>query len=294
MRRLVGSGDHVLAVVRESSDLWRLNDVRQKFRLIYGDLQNARTLENQIRDFQPDTMFHLAWKGGNSRKFLDDDSQILENIPGSLELVHMAKSAGCQVYVFLGSSLEYGRYNIPVRETDPLTPTNLYGLSKSSTLQLSAALCANYGIRFIGARLFWAYGPMDDELRMVPSVITRLIAGDRPSLTPGEQIWDFLYIDDVVSALVSLASTEEALGIFNIGSGVPVSVKEMVLTIRDHIGSGLEIGFGELPYAPNQVMHLQADVERLKSVTGWHPQVSLPEGIRRCVEWYRSREESNV
>lgn len=290
---LVNSGMGVLAVVRESSDLWRLRAVEQKIEIAYSDIQNISSIERQIQAFRPDAVFHLAWTGGNSRAFLNDESQIFMNLPGSLELVRIAQTAGCKTYVFVGSCLEYGRYSIPVRETDPVAPTSLYGLSKSSTLHLSAGLCSKYAMRFVGARLFWAYGPMDDELRMIPSVIRNLLEGRRPALTPGEQIWDFLYISDVVSALTALACSESAEGVFNIGSGIPVSVKEVVMKIRDQVNPSLELGFGDVPYAPGQVMHLQADVGRLSSATGWKSQVSLEEGIRRTIDWYGNRKDAH-
>ena len=292
-RKLVSSGNDVLAVVRASSNLWRIEDVKHRIALEYADLSQVRDIREKICSFQPSVVFHLAWKGGNSRKFLNDEAQALDNIPGSLELVQIAHQAGCRGFIFLGSSVEYGHYRQPVRETDPVEPTNLYGLSKYTTLQLSRALCAQYGMRFIGVRLFWAYGPMDDPQRMVPSVVEKLARRERPSLTPGEQMWDFLYIDDVVAALIALATTDTAEGIFNVGSGSPVSIREMVSCIRDEIDPSLELGFGEVPYAPDQVMHLEADVRRLQAATGWKPQVSLADGIRRTVQWYARGEAPN-
>ena len=101
------------------------------------------------------------------------------------------------------------------------------------------------------------------------------------------------YIDDVVAALIALATTDTAEGIFNVGSGSPVSIREMVSCIRDEIDPSLELGFGEVPYAPDQVMHLEADVRRLQAATGWKPQVSLADGIRRTVQWYARGEAPN-
>jgi nucleoside-diphosphate-sugar epimerase len=132
---------------------------------------------------------------------------------------------------------------------------------------------------------------MDDKLRMIPSVITKLLNRERPSLTAGTQIWDFLYVEDAVRALLALASCQYDSSIFNLGSGVPVSIRDVVLQIRKQIDPSLEIGFGEVPFAPNQVMHLEADISRLKAATGWVPQTSLQDGIRRTVEWYRSQGE---
>jgi nucleoside-diphosphate-sugar epimerase len=294
VRKLVNEGHEVLAVVRKSSDLWRLKDVLPRLRLVYSMLSELSHITTDIQAFRPDTAFHLAWSGGNSRKYQDDISQVFDNIPGSLDLVRAVHEAGCSRYVFLGSAVEYGPCRIPVRETDTLEPKTLYGLSKLTTSRLSEALCAQLGIRYCGVRLFWAYGPMDDSLRMVPSVITRLLAGKRPSLTPGEQIWDFIYVEDVVQALVALAENDSASGIFNLGSGAPVTIRDMVIEIRNSIDPALDLGFGDFPYPPNQVMHLEADISRIRTATGWTPTTSRSEGIRKTVEWYRNNIRGNA
>jgi nucleoside-diphosphate-sugar epimerase len=288
VRKLLGEGHEVLAVVRRSSDLWRISDLAHELRLAYAPLNNLQLIAEDIQAYRPETVFHLAWTGGNSRRYLNDASQVFDNVPGSLELMRLAHQAGCSQYVFLGSVVEYGPCHIPVRETDIPEPGNLYGLAKLTTLRLSEALCAQFGMRFCGVRLFWAYGPMDEPLRMIPSVINNLLAGKRPSLTPGEQLWDFLYVEDAVRALVALAQSDSASGVFNLGSGAPLTIRNMVTQIRDAIDPALDLGFGDVPYPLGQVMHLEADICRLKAVTGWVPTIGSLEGICKTVAWHRT------
>lgn len=289
VRKLLGEGHEVLAVVRESSNLWRIGNDLHRLRLVQSTLGELRIIAEDIRAFHPETVFHLAWTGGNSRKYLNDASQVFDNVPGSLDLVRLSAEAGCSQYLFLGSAVEYGAWKTPVHEMDIPEPNSLYGLAKLTTSQLSESLCSQFGVRFCGVRLFWAYGPMDDPLRMVPSVITKLLARERPSLTLGEQAWDFLYVEDAVRALLALAESNSASGVFNLGSGTPITIRDMVTQIRDAIDPALELGFGEVPYPPGQAMHLQADNSRLKAATGWSPNVSAPEGIQRTVDWYRKQ-----
>jgi nucleoside-diphosphate-sugar epimerase len=129
---------------------------------------------------------------------------------------------------------------------------------------------------------------------MIPSVTTSLLAGKRPSLTPGEQVWDFLYVEDAVRALVALAESNSASGVFNLGSGAPLTIRNVVTQIRDAIDPALDLGFGDLPYPPGQVMHLEADISRLRAATRWTPEISLPEGIRRTVEWHKSHTQASA
>jgi len=291
-RALVGEGHEVLAVVRSSSDLSRLDDIKVKLSFVVASLNTIETVCEPIAQFRPEVAFHLAWTGGNSSKFVNQTAQVFENVPGTLELVRILAEAGCATVVYAGSSVQYGEFNVPVSESDLSSPANLYGAAKYGAEVLVSGLCRAYGMRFCGVRVFWTYGPMDDAMRMIPSVISSLLDVQRPRLTEGRQLWDFLYIDDAVRAFLLLASTASAEGVFNLGSGQPVAIREVVESMRDLIDPSLELGFGEVPYGPNQVMHLQPDVSRLQTATGWRPEVGLIDGIRRTVEWHRAQRMS--
>ena len=187
----------------------------------------------------------------------------------------------------MGSVLEYGRYPVPVTEEQAPQPASLYGTAKLAVGLTAQKLCAGYGIRSAWFRLFWAYGPGDDKARMIPYLIGALLKSERPALTPGEQKWDYLFIDDVVEALWRAAVQPDVHGAYNLGSGAAHPLREVVEHIRDLIDPSLPLGFGELPYQPDQIMHLQADISRLRKAMNWQPAVQLEEGLRRTVEWFR-------
>jgi UDP-glucose 4-epimerase len=286
---LVQRGHSVLAVVRPESDRARLANVESKIEFAYASLHNLLTIEAHVAAFAPDVVFHLAWWGGNSKKFVNQADQMLINIPGSMNVVHLARQAHANTFVFYGSGIEYGKYNIPVRETDSAEPTNLYGASKLATMQMAETLCRLSGIRFCSVRPFWTYGPRDDANRMIPALIEKLLDRQRPAITAGKQLWDFLYIDDATEAVIRLAQTSSASGVFNMASGLAVPLGQVAECIRDLIDPGLELGLGDVPYASDQIMHLQGDISRLKHVTGWQPVVGLDDGLRRTVAWHQSK-----
>jgi nucleoside-diphosphate-sugar epimerase len=122
---------------------------------------------------------------------------------------------------------------------------------------------------------------------MVPSLIDDLLRGTDPSLTPGTQVWDYLYIDDVIAAICALMDSPSCQGTYNLGSGEPHTVREMAERIRDLIDPALPLTFGTIPYRHNQPMHLIGDISRLRGATGWVPRVGIEDGLRRTVEWYR-------
>jgi nucleoside-diphosphate-sugar epimerase len=114
-----------------------------------------------------------------------------------------------------------------------------------------------------------------------------LIDGRRPRCTPGTQKWDYLHIDDVARAVLAAAMADGAAGLFNLSSGEPVAVRAIVERLRDIAAPGLDLAFGELPFGPDQIMHLEGDNTRLRQATGWSPAVRLDDGLRQVVEELR-------
>lgn len=110
-------------------------------------------------------------------------------------------------------------------------------------------------------------------------------------LTGGDQIWDYVYVQDAIDALCAVLESD-ALGVFNLGSGTPCTLRKFIEEVRDCVDPSLPLGFGEIPYRHDQVMHLEADISRLKSTTGWLPATSLYDGIQKTVNWYKQRADS--
>jgi len=276
----------VAILMRPNSDTWRIKDVLSAVEVIHGDLSAIEQSGDMIRSFTPEMVFHLGWYGVGNR-YRDDPAQVSQNLYGSLNLVEIAAKAGCQRWLGLGSQAEYGRYDNVITEDLPPQPTTLYGIAKLSVCLLSRKLCEAYGIGFTWLRLFSPYGPTDTPQWMIPYTILTLLKKQKPALTSGEQRWDYLYVEDVATAIWQAASHPTAQGIFNLGSGEAHTVHSIVECIRDLIDPDLPLGFGEVPYRPDQIMHLQADISHLRQATGWSPQVSLDEGLRRTVAWFK-------
>ena len=127
---------------------------------------------------------------------------------------------------------------------------------------------------------------------MLPTLIRALLNGERPALTAGDQLWDYLHVNDASRAFVAVADVG-VTGIFNLGSGVAVPLRKVIETIRDLIDPGLSLGFGEVPYRPDQVMRLHADVKELRLAANWQPMIDLQSGLRDLVSWHRL-EKPNV
>jgi len=284
---LLGRGHEVSAIVRPESDTWRLAAVKDRVQFIVGSLDDIPDLRSSIADFRPEAIAHLAWWGVRNA---DRNSPIqARNIYSTMELAGLAAELGVKVFVGAGSQAEYGQYNRAISEDDPARPTTLYGIAKVASEMMLAELCRQNGMRFTWLRLFSTYGPKDHDHWLIPQLIRALKAGQRMPLTKAEQLWGFLHVRDAAEGIRTVIETDGASGVFNLGSPDAPPLRETILAIRNLIDPAGELGFGDIPYRPDQVMVLKADVTRLQSL-GWQPRIRLEDGLREMVRWYNARE----
>lgn len=234
-----------------------------------------------------DVFYHFAWAGttGDARNDMPLQNQ---NVAYTLEAVELASRLGCHTFIGAGSQAEYGRVEGKLSAQTPTFPENGYGIAKLCAGQMSRVLCEKKGMRHIWARILSVYGPYDGPNSMVMATIRKLMAGEKPSFTPGEQIWDYLYSGDAAKAFVALAEKGISGKVYCLGSGQPRMLKEYIQAIRDAVDPTAELGLGEVPYAPKQVMYLCADVTDLTEDTGIKAETSFDEGIRHTVAWLKS------
>lgn len=283
----LADGHEVAATVRPQSPARRLASFAGHYEQLTLELGDRHALTAAFARFRPEVIVHLAWAGvANKARF--DLTQISENIDAACALVEAGAAAGCKAFIGTGSQGEYGAGSAMLEDSLP-EPTTLYGAAKVSTLYLTRQLAAQGGMRHAWLRLFSTYGPDDNTGWLIPTLITEMLRGERPQTTLGTQFWDWLYVDDVARGLLAAATTPTAQGVFNLGSGEPLQVRRAVEAIRDLAAPGMELVFGEIPFRPDQVMHMQANIERLKTATGWAPQVPFAQGIARTVAWYREQ-----
>jgi UDP-glucose 4-epimerase len=284
----VNAGHSVVATIRPGGDQSRLEAVKTQISLMQLDLRDQAQLEAMLAEHRPDVVIHVAWSGVSNRARLDQ-LQINDNIASSCGLIKAAATHGVTKFVGIGSQGEYGPREGAIKETDLPHPTTLYGAAKLAVHYLTRQLAAQAGISYAWIRVFAAYGPGDNSHWLIGSLIDQMLSGRRPQTTLGEQFWDYLFIDDVATAIVAVATLDAALGVFNLASGQPVQIRSLVEKLRDLSAPTLELVFGEIPYRPDQIWHMTADITRLKQLTGWTPQTSLDAGLAQTVQWQRER-----
>ena len=276
----------VYAVVRPGSCRAANLEHIRGVQTVFCDVSRLGELLHLTGGVQADAFFHLAWEKTTGAGRNDMDAQI-RNIQHTVDAVRAAKSLGCSVFVGAGSQAEYGRVGHALTPDTPCFPENGYGMAKLCAGQMSRTECETLGIDHIWPRILSVYGPWDGMGSMIMSTIDRLLKGERMPLTAGEQIWDYLYSGDAAQALFALALSGKSGAVYPLGSGHAKPLKEYVTALRDAVDPSLSLGFGEMPYGDNQVMHLEADITALKNDTGFEPAVAFEEGIRKTIEYVR-------
>ncbi|MBI4221013.1 MAG: NAD-dependent epimerase/dehydratase family protein [Chloroflexi bacterium] len=170
---------------------------------------------------------------------------------------------------------------------DPRTP---YAATKLAAQVAIGQLGAVTGMAAAWARLFYQYGPFEDPRRLVPSVIRAALAGRTVDVTSGEQVRDFLHVEDVARALVAIA-TSDVVGAVNVGSGRPITVRDLVMTLAELLGRGEFVAFGARAADQADPPFVCANSHRLRASTGWAPRFDLVDGLCDTVKWWRTRVE---
>jgi len=268
--------NHDLAVVALPDDpLNRLACLRDRLNILRAPLEETGAIRDAVLKFQPETCIHLAWYA-EPGQYLHSPKNI-PALAASLSLFEALRNAGCRRIVGAGTCLEYNTDFGYLREETPAKPASLYAAAKLSCGLLGEQLAASSQTSFAWGRIFYPYGPKEDPRRLVPSAIAALSQGRFFEATEGNQIRDYIHVADVASAFGMLAE-QETCGVFNISSGVPVSVRQLLEMLGGLYGQNHLLHFGALPGRPSDPPFICGCNDRLKSL-GWRPSFSLAEGL---------------
>lgn len=282
-RRLASGGETVIGITA-SGRADRLRDMPPNFILAPLDLRDAASVAMLFAAWRFNVVFHLAAEGvraqaGNARAMTE------VNTLGSFELARIALHYGVERFVYCGSAFEYKPQDNPLDERSVLESTNLYGASKAAGWLLMDYLRRIEELPLTTVRPFTVFGPSESPSKLIPYVIGRALRGERIDLTGGTQVRDYLYVSDVVDALV-LAADAAPGGVFNIGSGPAGArtVRSIVESLLDVMRMPLSLcRFGEAERSRIDPPYLVSDPSRAARDLGWKPRVSLIEGLKNTV-----------
>jgi nucleoside-diphosphate-sugar epimerase len=281
VRKLVGVGWHVDAVVRPSSDLRLISDLRDAVNVIEFDGSIDRL--NSILDrSRPDVVFHVA-SLFLSNHSSDQVQQLIEsNLHFGVQLLESMDNSG--VKLFVNTSTAWEHY-----QGDDYNPVNLYAATKKAFQQLQQFYIEAKGFQAITLKLFDTYGPGDIRPKILNLLLKAAKDDQLIGVTPGDQKLDFVHIDDVVESYLLAAerlmtgrvSVHEEYGV---GSGSVVTLKDIVMLLEEKLGKNIIVNWGERPYAIREVMESTSNYD---TINGWAPKISLSTGLEALVRSMR-------
>ena len=259
---------------------------------VHGDLADPEVARRGIAG--ADYVLHQAAIPSVPRSVQDPVTSNRANIDATLNVLVAARDAGVKRVVYAASSSAYGNAAaLPKREDMPTEPLSPYALQKLVGEQYMKLFTALYGLETVSIRYFNVFGPRQDPSSPYSGVIslfiTALLEGRPPKIYgDGEQTRDFTYVANVVDGVLKACTAPDASGqVINVATGGRVSLNELFRTLRTIIGADVEPEYA--PPRAGDVRDSQADISRARAILGYEPVVPFEEGLRRTVEWYRSR-----
>ena len=272
--------DHEVALLSRPGDpMTRLQSLDGSFDAIKGTLEDADLLEKSINRFKPEACIHLAWYA-EPGKYLDS-AQNIQSLASSLSLFQTLIKAGCRQIVAAGTCFEYDTKFGYLHEDTPTRPASLYAAAKLSCCLIASQLAAQAEISFAWGRIFYPYGPQEDQRRLVPAAIKALNQGVAFPASPGDQVRDYIHVADVAAAFCTLME-KQAEGVFNISTGVPVSIRQLLEALGRLMNRSDLIQLGMLPYRNWEPPFICGDNTLLRKL-GWSPCYSLEAGLSETI-----------
>ena len=242
-----------------------------------------------INNVRPTHLLHLAWIATPGIYWTSPAN--VEWLTASLRLAQEFEAQGGRRATIAGSCAEYDWTDGILREeSTPLRPNTLYGASKVALFIMLSRMWMNSGPSLAWGRIFNPFGPGEPKEKLASSVCRALLHGEDATCSSGTQRRDFMFVADVADALVALLDSD-VMGPVNIGSGEPVSVRELALTVGTNLDAAHRIRFAEA--RTEEPPLVVADVSRLRTELGWRPKTSLGAGIAQTVQWWKEHLDSN-
>jgi NAD dependent epimerase/dehydratase len=261
--------------------------------IISGDIRDPHFCESLTRN--TDIIFHLAALIAIPYSYIAPDSFVDTNIKGTLNICQAALENNCQRIIHTSTSEVYGTAKyIPIDEKHPLQPQSPYSASKIGADAIALSFYNSFKLPVVVLRPFNTYGPRQSARAVIPSIISQIASGIKEiklgDVTPTR---DFNYVEDICRGFAEIAECDNAVGeVVNIGSGLEISVGDTFNIIRELMNSDVRFITEEERLRPgkSEVFRLLCGNKKIHSLTGYVPEYSLRDGLKKTIEWFKIAE----
>ena len=257
------------------------------------DLTARDKVEAVFAKIKPDYVIHLAGSKNRINDVAKYSESFNDNVTMSLNVIHACRSLdGFKRLIFLGTCDEYGQAPAPYSELQRAVPTGAYGLSKLAVTQILCGLFHSHQFPSVVLRPSVIYGPGQGDEMFLSALIQSLLAGNIFPMTAGEQRRDFVYIHDVIEAIVMVIESDDRVNgeLINIGAGVSHRLGEVAYQVADLIAPDARqlIQLGAVEYRRSEVMEYSLVIDRAKEILNWYPRTKLEEGLHQTINHFKT------
>lgn len=288
-RRLLADGHPVTLLARPGGDDWRLDRLHADAAIVEVDLRDADAVAQAMGQARPELVFHLAAHGAYS--WQESLPLMIEtNLTGLVNVVEAAvASGGVRAIVNAGSSSEYGLKDHAPPEHELPEPNSAYAVTKAAATLYCGWVARELRQAITTLRLYSAYGPWEEPRRLIPALVERALAGTLPPFVDPTIARDFVYAEDIADAFLLAAEHAQpgAGAVYNVGSGVQTTLRELAETARRVFAIATEPEWGSFPARRWDTDVWVADARRVREDLGWSPRTSLETGLAATARWMR-------
>lgn len=281
-RKLVQGGYEITIFDNFSSgDIKNLRGIREKVKIVNGDILDFKKIHKTISNFLPNIIFHFAAFhyipecSKCPQKTLNINVRGTENLLKSIIFFNITP-----YFIFVSSASVYCNSSQKLCEESSIKPIDIYGYSKFLGEKIIKEYGKKYKIPYTIIRLFNVYGYKDRIPHLIPEIIDQIKKKNRViKLGDSKPKRDFIFIEDVVDALICLVKKQPKNIILNLGTGREYSVKEIIRNIEVLLGYKLEIRQNKNLFRKVERLHLCANNRKIKKILNWKPCISIREGL---------------
>ena len=293
VRQLAAAGSAVVVIDNlVNGRRANLADVPGRVTLLEHDIRNVNAYASVLRDAA--IVYHLACLGVRHSVHSPIENHEV-NATGTLRLLDASREAGVPKFVYISSSEVYGTaQRVPMTEDHPTFPCTVYGGSKLAGEAYARAFHRTYAYPTVVVRPFNTYGPRShhegDSGEVIPKFLLRCLAG-KPMMIFGDgtQTRDFTYVSDSAHGIILAGTSPAAVGrTINLGSGFELTINDLAKTIAEIVERPDAAIQHDAP-RPGDVLRLYADMSQARLLLGYQPRISLAEGLRQLLGWYRAQ-----
>ena len=280
-----------LQVFSISSNKPKKKRLLKNVKYLHCDISNKRALNKKINS-EFDYVVNLGGYVNHNEKKKTFQSHYI----GCKNLVDIFKKKKIISFIQIGSCVEYGSKRSPQSENFVNSIKKLkstYGKAKLSATNFLLDLFKKSKFPTTILRLYLVYGPRQEPNRLISSTIQSCLLKKKFPCSNGNQYRDFLYIDDLIEAIINCFGNNQSIGkIINIGQGQPLLVKEVIKKINMKIGSGVP-EYGKIKFRKDEIINLYPNIRIAKKILKWKPKISFNKGINLTIKYYKSELKKN-